>query len=204
MHPPCVPPTVSRLGVPFSPPGPCGWFPRFGDTLGRSDSPPSVSACFGFFASRCHRYARGLLPSIVGVPPEATRYRVPGSSSGMAMETSGSLRFLGNPDGHCACSSTLAGSGRLTGPRVSCLTRPPLTSTAKAPCVVGFRGSVTRPLTWLSTLRRGGYPLPRKTRSWLLVRLYQAGLVLAQFPQKRSEFVPLSPFQGFPDARSLR
>ena len=51
------------------------------------------------------------------------------------METSGSLRFLGNPGGHCPCSSTPAGSGRLSGPRVSCLTRPPPVSTTKAPSV---------------------------------------------------------------------
>ena len=34
------------------------------------------------------------------------------------------------------------------------LTRPPHTSTAKAPGVFSSRGSITRPLTWLSTLRR--------------------------------------------------
>jgi len=81
-----------------------------------------------------------------------------GLPSGLTMETSGSLRFPGNPVGHCPCSSTPAGSGRLSGPRVSCLTRPPLTSRTKAPRVFSFRGSITRPLTWLSTLRRVGRP----------------------------------------------
>jgi hypothetical protein len=38
------------------------------------------------------------------------------------------------------------------------LTRPPLMSTTKAPSVLSFRGSFTRPLTWLSTLRRVGRP----------------------------------------------
>jgi hypothetical protein len=44
-----------------------GRFPRFGDTTGRSDSPPSDSTRFEFFTSRYHRFARGLLPSVVGV-----------------------------------------------------------------------------------------------------------------------------------------
>ena len=50
------------------------------------------------------------------------------------------------------------GSGRLSGPRVSCLTRPPPVSTTKAPGVLYFRGSITRPLTSLSTLRKMGRP----------------------------------------------
>ena len=80
---------------------------------------------FEFFTSRYLRVARGLLPSVVGVPPGARELLVPVSPSGLTMETSGSLRFLGNPGGHCPCSSTPVGSGRLSGPRVSCLTRPP-------------------------------------------------------------------------------
>ena len=49
------------------------------------------------------------------------------------------------------------GSGRLSGPRVSCLTRPPPVSTTKAPGVLYFRLSYS-PLTSLSTLRRMGRP----------------------------------------------
>ena len=144
----------------FSPRGPSGWFPRFNDTMGRSDSPPSISTRSKFFTSRYHRVARGLLPSVVGVPPGARELSVPVSPSGLTMETSGSLRFLGNPGGHCPCSSTPAGSARLSGPRVSCLTRPPPVSTTKAPGVLYFRGSITRPfpVTSLSTLRRMGRP----------------------------------------------
>ena len=111
-----------------------------------------------FFTSRYYRVACGLLPSVVGVPPGARELSVPVSPSGLTMETSGPLRFLGNPGGHCPCSSTPAGSGRLSGPRVSCLTRPPPVSTTKAPSGLYFRGSITRPLTSLSTLRRMGRP----------------------------------------------
>ena len=113
---------------------------------------------FEFFTSQYHRFARGLLPSVVGVPPGARELSVPVSLSGLTMETSGSLRFPGNPVGHCPCSSTPAGSGRLGGPSVSCLTRPPHMSRTRAPRVLSFRGSITRPLTWLSTPRGGGLP----------------------------------------------
>ena len=77
--------------------------------MGRSDSPPSVSTRFEFFTSRYHRFARVSLPSVVGVPPGARELSVPVSPSGIAMETSGSLRFLENPDGHCPCSTTPVG-----------------------------------------------------------------------------------------------
>ena len=40
---------------PFSPRGPSGWFPRFNDTMGRSDSPPPISTRSKFFTSRYHR-----------------------------------------------------------------------------------------------------------------------------------------------------
>jgi len=38
--------------------GSLGWVPRFGDTTGRSDSPPFVSARFEFFTSRYHRFVK--------------------------------------------------------------------------------------------------------------------------------------------------
>jgi hypothetical protein len=57
-------------------------------------------------------------------------------------------------------------------------------STTKAPGDLSFRGSIARPLTWLSTLRREGRPSPRKTRFWLLARLCQAGLATRRVPTK--------------------
>ena len=78
--------------------------------------PAVLLATFDCFTRRYHRFARGLLPSVVGVPPGARELSVPVSPSGISMETAGSPRFPGNPDGHCPCSSTPAGSGRLSGP----------------------------------------------------------------------------------------
>ena len=46
---------------------------------------------FDFFTSRYHRLARGLLPSVVGVPPGGRELSVPVSPSGLTMETSGKI-----------------------------------------------------------------------------------------------------------------
>ena len=73
---------------------------------------------------------------------------------------------------------------RSAGPGVTRSTRPPLMSTTKAPGILTFRGSITRPLTWLSTLRSEVYPAQRKTRFWLLARLCQAGLDTRRVPTK--------------------
>ena len=158
---------------------------------------------FEFFTSRYHRVARGLLPSVVGVPPGARELSVPVSPSGLTMETSGSLRFLGNPGGHCPCSSTPVGSGRLSGPRVSCLTRPPHMSTNEGSTRLLLSGlnHTTFDLTvyasqdesphhharlasgcWSSFARRDSYP--------------------AGFQRKVSEFKSLPPSQSLPDART--
>ena len=157
---------------------------------------------FDFFTSRYHRVARGLLPSVVGVPPGARELSVPVSPSGLTMETSGSLRFLGNPGGHCPCSSTPVGSDRLSGPRVSCLTRPPPVSTTKAPGVLYFRGSITRPLTWLSTLRRMGRPTTTQDSLLAAGLALPGGIRTAGFQRKVSEFKSLPPSQTLPDART--
>ena len=63
---------------------------------------------------------------------------------------------------------------------------------------VGFRGSITRHLVWLSTPRSGSYPPPRKTRFRLLVRkLYRTGFAPAGFLRKVSDHEHLPPFPSF-------
>ena len=157
---------------------------------------------FEFFTSRYHRVARGLLPSVVGVPPGARELSVPVSPSGLTMETSGSLRFLGNPGGHCPCSSTPVGSGRLSGPRVSCLTRPPPVSTTKAPGVLYFRGSITRPLTSLSTLRRMGRPTTTQDSLLAAGPALPGGIRTRRVSAKGFRVRVSSSFQSLPDART--
>jgi RHS repeat-associated protein len=77
--------------------GSLGWFPRFNDTMGRSDSPPPVSTRFECFTNRYHRFARVLLPSVVGVPPGAWELSGPVSHPEMRWKRrglSGSLETL--------------------------------------------------------------------------------------------------------------
>src|SRR5208337_4627789 len=60
-------------GVPFSPRGPSGWFPRFSDTMGRSDSPSSVST-----RSNSSR-ADTIVSPVVCSPRSWASHRGPGS-----------------------------------------------------------------------------------------------------------------------------
>src|SRR5208283_1455845 len=55
-----------------------------------------------------------------------------GSPTGISMETAGSPKFPGNPRDHSPCSSTPVGPGRLSGPWVSCLARPPRLTRTRA------------------------------------------------------------------------
>ena len=177
--------------------------PRFNDTMGRSDSPPSVSTRSN--SSRADTTVSPVVcsPRSWASHPGARELSVPVSPSGLTMETSGSLRFLGNPGGHCPCSSTPAGSGRLSGPRVSCLTRPPPVSTTKAPGVLYFRGSITRPLTSLSTFRRDGSPYHHaRLASGCWSSFARRDSYPQGFSERFSEFKSLPPSQSLPDART--
>jgi hypothetical protein len=141
--------------------------------LRRSDT----TACAVFRAHQPRRSAGGTGELVSRFP-----------SRPIAVETIGPPRFPGGPRGHRPCSSTPVGSIPRFGPSAARSTRPPLLTRTKAP-TPSFRGSIARPLTSLSTLRRGGYPPPRKTRFRLLVRLYRAGLVTRRVPTKGFERV---------------
>jgi hypothetical protein len=58
--------------------------------------------------------------------------RKPVPNPAVTVETAGSPKFPGNPDDHSPCSATPVGPGRLSGPRVSCLARPPYLTKTKA------------------------------------------------------------------------
>ena len=161
-----------------------GLFPRFNDTTRRSDSPRSLSPRFVAFTWRYHRCVRSSILAMADAPSEAWEFSVPGSRPELTMETLGSLRFLGNPGDHCPCSPTPVGPNASVRPRVMHSAWSPHMSTTRTPYVFSFRGSITRPLTWLSTLRRASRPTPRKTRFWLLARLCQAGLATRRVSTK--------------------
>jgi len=66
---------------------------------------------------------------------------------------------------------------------------PPLCPRRRLP-QRSFRGSITRLRHWLSTLRRPGYPTPRKTRFRLLARLSRTGLTTRRVPTKGFTMYP--------------
>jgi hypothetical protein len=83
---------------------------------------------------------------------------------------------------------------------------PPLVQAVGSLREACFRGSMARPPHSLSTLRPRGRPGGRKTRFWLLARLYRVGLATHRVPSKGFRVVPLTslpPFPGLPDARTL-
>ena len=135
-----------------------GLFPRFHDTMGRSDSPPSVSTRLN--SSR----ADTIVSPVVCSPRSWASHRGPGSlGSGLPIRFGdGNVGVSQVPGEPWWSLSVLFDPGRtrrvLWDQVQQRLTRPPLMSTTKAPRVLSFRGSITRPLTWLSTLRRVGRP----------------------------------------------
>ncbi len=187
--------------------GSLGMVPLLRRYDGRSDSPPSFSARFDIFTSRYRRSSRRSLPSVVGGPPEAKRSGVPGSSSGMSMETSGALSKV--PWKPWWSLSVLFDPSRISQAE---WTTSQLPDTVPA-CVHDegstrsriFRGSITRPLTWLSTLRRMGCPITTQDSLLAAGPALPGGIRtrrVSGFQRKVSEFESLPPFQSFPDART--
>ena len=74
---------------------------------------------------------------------------------------------------------------------------------SKAPSVLYFRGSITRPLTSLSTLRRMGRPTTTQDSLLAAGPALPGGIVPAGFQRKVSEFKSLPPSQSLPDVRTL-
>ena len=153
-----VPVSRPQRGTPFAPRGPGGPVPPLHHYYGAL-RPPSVP-----LAVLRDRTAIPPLRPVCSQRPGRTAvgsgelvFRFP--SRIMSVETNGSPRFLGIPGDHCPCSFDPGRIRRVLWDQVQQhLTRPPLMSTTKAPSVLRFRGSITRPLTSLSTLRRVGCP----------------------------------------------
>jgi hypothetical protein len=110
---------------------------------------------------------------------------VPVSPSGIAMETSGALRFLEKPDGHCPCSTTLVGPDAPYGTKCD--------TPDAAPAYVQDEGSPRLVISGLKhttfnlavcPLRSDGRLPARKTRFRLLARLCRTGLVTRRVSMK--------------------
>jgi len=143
--------------------------------------PPSLHRVPLGAVPRIQRYYEALrLPDALpfGFVSFTFRYR-------LAAETSGSPRFLGDPLVHMPCSQTPEGppgSGHSTQAML-----PSARNTASAPSnSFQFRGSITRPMHSLSTLRRTGLPATTQDSLPAAGLLCRAGL--------NTRWVPL---QGF-------
>ena len=125
-----------------------------------SDFPTPVPPHFVAFAWRYHpsRLSSFLLADPTPVRRPGGFGWAPPKASCLEMETTGSPTFLGNPGVHMPCSKTPVGSStpdrlrRLdTAFRTECGRR-------RLPQIALFRGSITRPMHSLSTLRSAGRP----------------------------------------------
>jgi hypothetical protein len=186
-YPACFPPTVHKTASPSLPRVLWVSSPGSSGTMGRCDfltvfSPHLVSFAWRYLGAPAFR------PRSV---PDAqadgsSRSLRTGCSGPVAFkEPSGSPKFPGDPDDHSPCSSTPARPGSSSGPRSSLPDTAPAPDNDEGSPREEFRGSIAQRLIWLSTLRSGSYPPPRKTRFRLLVRLCRAGLVYPQGPDER-------------------
>ncbi len=150
--------------------GPVPPLPRSSEAL----RPPAVRLA----VLRCLRLAipplrlvRAERPSPHG--PGLRGVAVPVPEPELSVETTGSLRFLGHPCVPMPCPWTPLGP-RTPGP-CGVSTWPPLVSTTKAPAKRRFRGSITRPWDWRSTLRLAVTRHDARLASGCLAQLGRAG-----------------------------
>ncbi len=155
----------------------------------RSDRVPPLRRYYQGTTTSCRPSRRTSLPSLGGTtgafgclrfsrhrrtPSDGPGVVQPVSPSGVSsVETTGSPKFLGNPNPRLHMFSD---PGRTARHRPKHSGRmAPAKGTTKAPTISDFRGSMAWLPSSLSTLRSAGYPTPRKTRFQVLVRLSWTG-----------------------------
>src|SRR4051812_45637272 len=156
VSPPSVPPAVSWPGASFPPRGPEGRSPRLIGTIRRSESPPPIPPRFVAFARRYPGRTRVSLPG----PPDApaaglelvTRYLPPGN----CREDDGASQVPGEPRCGRALLSDPGGIADARPLRRRDAAFRPFNNVGPAKGI--FRGSITRPVHSLSTLRSPGHP----------------------------------------------
>jgi hypothetical protein len=177
---------------PFPPPGPCGAGSPASPVIRRSsDSLPPIPTPFVSSGAGTTVHSLLSLPSFSRACADGPGLGSPGRPlpGSFTVETTGPRRFLRDPMVHAPCSTTSVGPPCQAIAALRCCRRT--VRRQRLPHSEQFRGSITRPIHSLSTLRRSGHPDLRKTRFWLLARLCQAGLVTRRVPQKgfRSDLV---------------
>ena len=149
-------------------------FPSLGDTTGRRVCPPSapVAEPWIFLELVC-------------------RYLRPACS----VEMAGSPKFLGNPR-VLALFFDPGETSQAEWTRGCCPARPPRLTKTKAHGRT-FRGSIARPLHWLSTLRRGSYPPTTQDSLPAAGQALPDGIGYPQGSNERFQVCGYPPFQSF-------
>jgi hypothetical protein len=178
---------------------PTARFPALIATTSCSDFRPLLPLPFVSFGLRYRpvppvRSWRGRHP-----PPGLGSFYVASLTTWLLAETAGSPRFLGNP---CARALLSDPGGTLQPGHYGFRMLSSARRTSSTPTVGCFRGSITRPMPSLSTLRRVGHPSPRKTRFRLLACFAGRGLLpprwvpMQGFRLSRSSFLPAQAWPG--------
>ena len=163
-------------------------FPRFTGTMGCSETLPSISPHFVAFAWRYHACRAVFRVRPLAAPTAPRRTNGPGvffyagcPIPALNVETTGLPRFLGNPSANMPCSSTPAGPA---GPDQF----SPTDAAFRSHKGVGsrdykfFRGSMTRPIHSLSTLRRRDYSRTTQDSLPAVGHFCRAGLLTRWVP----------------------
>jgi hypothetical protein len=150
----------------------------------------------------CRPSRRTSLPSLGGTSVALVRFAPPADECaarglelvtrwlppGCTEETTGAPKFLGNPD--CPSAHVQSTPVGLSAPDHYGASAWPLVSKKQRLPRKVFRSSIAWLSDWLSTLRSGGRPAPRKTRFRPLVRRYRTGFPPARFQRKVSDQLP--------------
>jgi len=126
--------------------------------------------------------ARYLLPRLAGSDCRGPGIWMSGIPDRIKVERQGPPRFLGNPHADMPCSLTPVGRSRQA--IAACRCCLPQFSRRRLPRQVFLRGSITRPIRSLCTLRHVRYRTPRNTRFRLLAKLCRVGLVTHWVPSE--------------------
>jgi hypothetical protein len=188
----------------FPPQGPVGFRSPASTVLSEhSDAPPSFPPHFVSFAWRYHRAPIVRLSSARSTRlAEAWGFRVrqPLGRSWNPVEMTGPLTFPGDPLVHMPCSATPAGPTRQAMAAIRCC--PRVCPERGLPRRV-FRGSITRPVHLLSTLRSHGRPSAAQDSLPPAGQALTGGIRTRWIPMKSFSFASYIA-SSFPELRDAR
>jgi hypothetical protein len=156
-----------------------GEFPCFSGTIKALRLPAAHPAALRFLRLAVPRFHSLLRSSADEWAAKAWSWSPGSSGRDVAEETTGSPKFLGNPD--CPFAHVQSTPAGLLAPDHCGVAAWPLVCEQQRLPRKVFRRSIAWLSDSLSTLRSAGYPTPRKTRFRPLVRRYRTGFPPAGF-----------------------